>query len=115
MSKLNKETILSYFLGFVVIWFGVNEVTNPSDWAVFIPEFLSGIATATSLVVVHGIVLIVTGLMLVFNWKRRLGAGIIALMILSIIFTLFMSEGLTEIVVRDIGLFGAALALAIRN
>jgi uncharacterized membrane protein YphA (DoxX/SURF4 family) len=115
MSRLNKETVLSLFLGFVVIWFGVNEVTNPQDWSVFIPKFIASFAPATTLVILHGAVLIVAGISLILNWKRRIASGILALMILSIVITLFSGEGLTEIVVRDIGLLGMALALALKN
>ncbi len=115
MSKLNRENILSLFLGFVVIWFGIQEVTNPEDWTVFIPSFLGNIMAATTLVTIHGIILIAAGLSLGLGWHRRLAAGIIALMLASIIVTLFSGEGLSEIVVRDIGLFGAALALSMRK
>lgn len=115
MSNLNRENILSIFLGFVVIWFGINEVSNPTDWSVFIPEFLGSIAPASTLVTIHGVVLILMGLAVIFNWHRRIGAAVLGLMILSIIVTLFGSEGLSEIVVRDIGLFGIALALFVRN
>lgn len=115
MSRLNTDTILSLFLGFVVIWFGYNEVTNPEAWTVFVPSFFGGGSMIINLVMAHGVVLILSGLSVILNFHRRLGASVIALMIFSIVVTLISGSGLDEIAVRDIGLFGMALALAMRN
>jgi len=115
MRRIHREMILSLFLAFVVIWFGINEILNPENWTVFIPKFLNIEAQAENLILLHGGVLVLSGLALVFNWKRKIAASIIFLLILSIVFTLFQGEGLSETVVRDIGLLGLALALALKN
>ncbi|HEU0085391.1 MAG TPA: hypothetical protein VFQ59_00305 [Candidatus Paceibacterota bacterium] len=116
MFRLNRENVLSLFLAFVVIWFGVNEFTNPASWTAFIPQFLnvSG-EMARYMVMAHGAILVLAGLALVFDWKRRSAAFVIFIMILSIVATIIMGEGLGEIAVRDIGLLGMALALSLRS
>lgn len=116
MSRLNTETILSLFLGFVVIWFGYNEVTNPEAWGVYVPSFIGATgAMLNNLVMAHGAVLVLSGLAIIFNFHRKAGASVIALMLLSIVITLVMGAGLDDVAVRDIGLFGMALALALKN
>lgn len=116
MSTFNRETVLSFFLGFVVLWFGGNEIMSPERWTVFVPAFLGITGDLLNyLVVAHGIVLALSGICLIFNFHRRLAASVVFLMILSIVFTLVSTSGLDEIAVRDIGLLGMALALALRN
>lgn len=118
MPTINKEIVLSYFLGFVVIWFGVNEILHPERWAVFVPSFLSSgnmVNYVNYLVVAHGIVLVLSGLSLAFNFHRRIAAFIVFLMLVEIIITLIRASGLDEIAVRDIGLSGMALALSLKN
>lgn len=99
------------FLGFVVIWFGLNEVRNPEAWAIYVPGFLQGMSMVNTLVLVHGVILILSGVALIFNFYRRLAAIVLALMLLDIVATLWLGSGLDEITVRDIGLLGMALAL----
>ena len=113
MPRFNRELILSLALGFVVSWFGSNEILHPASWTVFVPNFLGflGDQIIIYLVMFHGVLLIICGLGLVFNFYRRIAAFIIFLMLLDIIITLFLEEGLDEIVVRDIGLAGMAFAL----
>ncbi|MCE9549231.1 hypothetical protein K8Q98_02420 [Candidatus Nomurabacteria bacterium] len=115
MWRINKEVVLSYFLAFVVIWFGVSEVSSPERWVVFVPTFLNLGDMVNSLVMVHGVVLVLCGLSLVFNFYRRIAAFIVLIMLIDIVTTLILVSGLDEISVRDIGLLGMALALALKN
>lgn len=115
MSKINKELVLSCFLGFVVIWFGANEILYPERWAAFAPSFLRAMEMINYLVMAHGIVLALSGLALIFNFHRRIAAFVLFLMIGQIVVTLIMVSGLDEIAVRDIGLLGMALALSLKN
>lgn len=113
MFKIKRETILVYFLSFVVFYFGVNEIFSPEDWVSLVPSFFgSGI---TYLIIFHGVFLILLGFALILNFYRRIVAFILSLMLLSIIIVLISKGGLNEIVVRDIGLFGIALALSFKS
>ena len=115
MSKINREIILSWFLGFVVLWFGANEVLYSPKWVSMVPKFLGTGEVAGYLVILHGVILILCGLAFIFNFRRRMAAIVIVLMLLEIIFSLLAEGGLNPIAVRDIGLLGMALALTFRN
>ena len=109
----NVEQVISYALAFVVVWFGTNEIFAPGDWAAFVPSFLGTDSLALSLVVVHGLLLTASGLLLAFNFYRRIGAIVLALMLAEIIVSLLVESGLTDVAARDIGLLGIAVALAL--
>lgn len=108
-EKLNAELILSWFLAFVVLWFGLNEVFFPQNWVGLIPNFLRDFGVL--LIIIHGVVLASCGIALVLNFYRKIAALIIALLILEIIINLLIISGLSDIVVRDIGLLGMAIAI----
>ncbi|MDE1925091.1 MAG: hypothetical protein KGH79_02840 [Patescibacteria group bacterium] len=112
-NAINPENIFSYALGFVVAWFGLNEVFAPQEWATFAPPFLGDGTLAISLVVIHGIILASCALLLFFNLYRRTAAAILALMFVEIIVGLVTQTGLSDIAVRDIGLCGMAVGLAL--
>ncbi len=106
-----QTTITSYFLGFVVIWFGVNEIFFPTNWVGFAPSFLGYGSLALSLVVGHGLILTLAGIMLVLGFYRRLAALVLAIIFLEIIVDLLIGQIAGDIIVRDIGLWGMSLAL----
>ena len=115
MSKISRETVLSYALGFVALWFGGNEIMDSGSWAGYLPPFLTETEMANTIVFAHGILLVASGLSLVFNFYRRMGAFVLFLLLLGIVGTLLFTGGLNEISVRDIGLLGMALALSLRS
>ena len=108
----DPENILSYALGFVVAWFGLNEILAPQEWVTFAPPFLGDGTLAISLVVVHGIVLASCALLLFTNTYRRYAAALLALIFLEVIVDLTTPTGLSDIAVRDIGLCGMSTGLA---
>jgi len=107
------ENVLSYALAFVVAWFGYHEVVSPADWVGFVPPFLGAGALAMNLVLLHGVLLVGSGVALIADVWRRWVAVLVALMIANIAGTLIWTGGLGSVAVRDIGLCGAAAALAI--
>jgi uncharacterized membrane protein len=115
MSKINRELVLSLFLAFVVGYFGISEITSPEKWVHFVPSFFGTGSIINTLVLIHGIILVLCGVFLVINWKKRMVATLLSLMLLSIVFSLFSDGGLTPTTVRDIGLFGMALSLTFKN
>jgi hypothetical protein len=108
-----SQNVLSYALAFVVIWFGINEILSPSDWVVFAPAFLGTENLAIYAVIAHGILLSICGLLLIFNVYRKLAGIILSLLFIEIIVDLLISSGLSDITVRDIGLLGASIAIAL--
>ena len=114
MAWLNRENVLSWGLAFVAGWFGVNEILSPGDWVVFAPPFLGTGSLALGLVTLHGVVLSVCALLLALNYYRRVAGAVLALVFVEVIAGLVYSSGLSDIAVRDIGLFAVSLALALR-
>ncbi len=107
----SPENILSYALGFVVAWFGLNEIFAPQEWVAFAPSFLGSGTFALTLVVFHGVVLASSALLLFFNIHRRIAASVLVLVFVEVIIGLVLQTGLSDIAVRDIGLCGMALGL----
>ena len=66
-----------------------------------------------NLVLLHGVLLVGSGVALIADVWRRWVAVLVALMIANIAGTLIWTGGLGSVAVRDIGLCGAAAALAI--
>lgn len=111
-SASGKATlILSWSLASVTFYFGLNEIISPKDWVAFVPGFLGSGNLANTLVIIHGIALCTIGLAFILNYYRRVAAALFCLMLLEIIFNLLFQSGLSDIVARDVGLFGAAAAL----
>lgn len=107
----NPSNILSYSLGFVVGWFGMQEILSPQEWVAFAPPFLGTGTVALTLVVLHGVILATCALLLFMNIYRRIAAGILVLVFIEVILGLVTQTGLSDIAVRDIGLCGMALGL----
>lgn len=104
-------TTLSYALAIVVLWFGVSEIITPTPWESFVPGFFGEGPLIPVLVVIHGIILVICGIMFLFNFHRRIAAAAVTLLIFESIVDTIIGSGITDIAIRDVGLFGAALAL----
>ena len=112
-SSNKTQTILRLFLAFVVIWFGLQEIFTPDTWVTFVPTFLGQGSLALDLVIVHGIILTVCAVLLIFKLYTRLAAWIVVVLLLEIIINLIFKSGFSGLVVRDIGILGMALAIAL--
>ena len=112
LAFTKAENILSYFLGFVVGWFGINEILAPQEWVTFAPSFLGTGTFAVGLVVMHGIILVSCAILLFFNVYRRIAGIVLALIFAEVVIDLIAQTGLSDIAVRDIGLGGMSIALA---
>lgn len=113
----NYPLVMRFSLGFVLLWFGISEIMNPIYWSGYIPPLVASLLpfNVNLFVQMHGAVLVLLALSLVFKFYIRY-AGLLALgVLLSIISGLIMIDGFNEIVVRDIGLFGLALAIWLQS
>jgi hypothetical protein len=63
------------------------------------------------MVLLHGWLLSVLGVALVFGIAPQLAAGVSALMLLEIVVSLSLTGGVSDIVARDVGVFGLAVAV----
>ena len=120
MFKCNRENVLSYFLAFVFFYFGYQEIVSTDKWVALVPDMFANIVPATSLVMMHGIALVLVGLALVFNYYRRVASMVAVLMLLDIVVVLLggfnpMNWSLNPVAARDIGLLGVAIALSVKE
>ncbi len=98
-------------LGLVLLWFGIHELIQPSLWTGYVPAIPSTSHLALALVLAHGWALSVLGVALCLGVATRLAAVLSALALLEIVISLSITGGVTDIVARDLGVFGLAVAV----
>lgn len=107
-TKQNIGTaLLRISLAFVFLWFGFSQISNPSIWTSFVPEWATNIMDAGVLVLLNGVLEIIAGFLLAFGIFPRY----VALLLGVHLFIIATSLGLSAIGVRDIGLALATLSL----
>jgi len=98
-------------LGLVLLWFGVHELVQPSLWTGYVPLISQTSHLAVGLVLVHGWVLTLLGVALALGVMPRLAAAVSVLLLFEIILSLTITAGFSDIVARDVGVMGLALAV----
>ncbi|MHB1874118.1 MAG: hypothetical protein ACYCPF_04590 [Streptosporangiaceae bacterium] len=104
-------TIGRVALGLVLAWFGYHELVAPQLWTGYVPLISSTSTFAIVLVLVHGWLLLLLAIATVAGVLLRLSAAISAVLLAEIIVSLTVSGGLTDISLRDVGVFGLAVML----
>lgn len=116
-SIKTSNLLLRLGLAFVFLWFGIDKFIHPDYWInAWVPLWFQGILGRLGIgnlnfIYANGIFEVVIGLGLVFNIFVKFLAFLIILFLLFVI----LSFGLNEVIVRDVGLIGAALALLFWN
>lgn len=96
-------------LGVVLGWFGYHELVIPSLWTGYVVFLSPASVLSKSLVLVHGATLLVLAAGLVFGVLPRLFALAAAALMLEIVLSLTLTAGLSDLVLRDVGVMGLAL------
>jgi len=111
-----SNMLLKIGIAAVFMWFGIHKFINPEYWVnAWIPAWLPNLLgylnlTATNFIYIAGIFQILVGLSFLTNVGTRIFALLASIFLLLIIIT-FGFNGFNEIIVRDIGLLGALLAI----
>ncbi|MGB2695115.1 MAG: hypothetical protein WBD55_08000 [Dehalococcoidia bacterium] len=102
-------------VAFVLAYFGLQELHNPSDWKVFVPHIIAHRAPggANDLVIVHGFLLVLASVTVATGILYIVGVVLAFGMLGEVCLGLWLDSGFTDLLVRDIGLFGLAVALAV--
>ncbi len=104
-------TLARVILGLVCLWFGANELAQPHLWTGYVP-FIPSVGTlAVILVLLHGGLLFVLGVALVFGIAPRVAAVVVGLFLTEIIIDLSVGHGVNDIAVRDLGVLGLSVAV----
>jgi hypothetical protein len=98
-------------LGLVLGWFGCHELVQPGLWTGYVPLLSPTSSLATLAVLAHGWVLLMLAVALVAGIATRLMAGVAAIVLAEIIVSLAVTAGLSDLVLRDVGVFGLAVCL----
>ena len=98
-------------LGLVLAWFGYHELVAPNIWTGYVPFLPPTSQISQLLVLVHGVILCILAVGLVVGIMPRILAGIASITMLEIVISLTVTAGLSDLVLRDIGVLGLALSV----
>lgn len=102
--------ILRIGLGLTILWFGVMQLLNQSNWTGYVPVWVENIFPFISLeviVIINGLFETLTGILLVFNKFVKISSILLSIHLIIIIIDL----GINEIGVRDIGILTGLISL----
>ncbi|MGP8249736.1 MAG: hypothetical protein ACLQNU_07300 [Candidatus Dormibacteria bacterium] len=111
LARAWAPTAARLALGLVLLWFGVHELVQPSPWTGYVPVISQTSQLALIMVLLHGWLLSVLGTALILGVAPQLAAGVSALLLLEIVLSLSLTGGVSDIVARDLGVFGLAVAV----
>ena len=98
-------------LAIVLAWFGYHELVRPGLWTGYVPIVSPTSSLAVVAVLAHGWVLLMLAVALAAGIATRLVALLSAAVLLEIIISLLVTAGMSDLTMRDIGVFGLALCL----
>lgn len=110
-SEIWLPTAARIALGLVLGWFAVHELLQPNLWTGYVPLLSTSSTLAVWAVLAHGGVLLVLAVALVVGIAPRVAAAVSAVVMAEIVIAL-AAHGLSDIVARDVGVLGLALAVA---
>jgi hypothetical protein len=97
-------------LGLVLAWFGYHELVQPSLWTGYVP-LLSGPALLVLAVLAHGWLLLMLAVAMFAGIALRAVAAVSVVLLIEIVTSLTISSGLSDLVLRDVGVLGLAVCL----
>jgi hypothetical protein len=103
-------TVGRLLLGLVLAWFGYHELVQPSLWTGYVPV-VSGSTLLVLLVLAHGWLLLMLAVAMSAGIAVRAVAAVVVVLLLQIVTSLAMSNGLSDLVLRDVGVLGLAVCL----
>lgn len=109
--KNYSPLILRLGLGFVFIWFGFSALFTPGLWLGLVPTWTHFLGAAKTLVLIHGLIEIIGGLLLCAGFKIRIVSTILFLSLIATISRLTFGP----VMVRDLGLTVAMISIFLTN
>ena len=91
------------------LWFGLSQVTAPTDWVAWVPQWTESLGLGTTTVILlNGLFEVVLGVLLAIGFYTRIAALLLSLHLLFIAYEI----GYNDIGMRDFALAVATLSLA---
>lgn len=106
-KKKIAKPLLRIVLSLVFLYFGISQIISPSNWAGFVPGFLTGGFSANNWVIFNGILEITLGLFLIIG----LYVGFSSIILAVHLFFIALSVGFNPIGIRDFGLAFATFVI----
>jgi hypothetical protein len=103
-------TVGRLLLGLVLGWFGYHELVQPSLWTGYVP-LVSTSSLAVLLVLAHGWLLLMLAVTMIAGIAVRAAAAVSVALLLEIVISLAFTSGLSDLVLRDVGVLGLAVCL----
>ena len=103
-------TVGRVLLGLVLTWFGYHELVQPSLWTGYVP-LVSGSEFLVLLVLAHGWLLLMLAVAMFAGIAVRAVAALSTLLLIEIVTSLTITNGLSDLVLRDVGVLGLAVCL----
>ena len=97
-------------LGLVLAWFGYHELVQPSLWTGYVPVVPAS-SLAVLLVLAHGWLLLILAVAMIAGIAVRAAAAVSVALLLEIVISLTAASGLSDLVLRDVGVLGLAACL----
>jgi uncharacterized membrane protein YphA (DoxX/SURF4 family) len=97
-------------LGLVLAWFGYHELVQPSLWTGYVPVVPAS-SLAVLLVLAHGWLLLMLAVATIAGVAVRAVAAVTVALLLEIVFSLTVAGGLSDLILRDVGVLGLAVCL----
>ncbi|MFB6131285.1 MAG: hypothetical protein ABEJ28_10740 [Salinigranum sp.] len=112
LSKADLPYVLPR-VGIAVVFFGFGlwELFVPHYWTAYVPALLADHAWTLRLVQFHGLFLTTTATAVLLPRYARAGAVAAALLLAEICLDILVANGLTSILLRDVGLLVVAAGL----
>lgn len=104
-------TIARWLLALVLGWFGYHELAQPSLWTGYVPVLATSSSLAVILVLAHGWLLLLLSVAMFAGIAIRAVAAVTVLLLLEIVISLTVTTGLSDLVLRDVGVLGLAMCL----
>jgi uncharacterized membrane protein YphA (DoxX/SURF4 family) len=108
-NKLSNLTpiVLRIMAVVIFLYFGLNQLSSPSSWVSFLPQFIGKSYMAIVFVKINGLFEVISAILILLGAYTRIVAGILSIHLLTIAITI----GFTATGVRDFGLAISLLAL----
>lgn len=111
LTEAWAPTAARLLLSLVLLWFGYHELVSPGLWTGYVPILAATSHGAQVLVLAHGWLLLVLAAALLGGVAPRLAALVASMLLLEIVISLSVT-GLSDLVLRDVGVLGLALGVA---
>jgi len=106
--KKASSIVLRVGIAIVIIWFGIQQLVNPTQWVAYLPTWINHLPfSQLSIIYINGWFETVFGIMLLFGFYTRFVSILLALHMLDIAYTV----GYGAIGVRDFGLAISTLSI----